>query len=192
MIDNALAAARQLFVRYGEAAWLLEQGAAHTGPAIYVCDVASRRTLVLRTAADSLQRLSEQFETSEAEYERIRSATSVLLDDLLDSTTGIHPDTRRGVIFGVAFCITTTRGFHITRHHGADVQHLLLRYRDAVKGECVLTPMPMFKPHPISTADLEATATHVLLSEHLNYPERFAGKPLRFTEARRNVLAGKV
>lgn len=190
MVANTLDTARQLFAQYGDATWLLETSGAHTGPAIYVCDVASRRTLILRTAADALQRLAA-VELSEADYLRIRSATSVLLDDLLSSTEGIHPDTRRGVIFGVAFCITTTRGFHITKHHGADVQHLLLRYPDVSQRDHVLTPMPMFKPHPISNTELDATATHVLLSEHLNYPERFAGgKPLRFTEARRNVLAG--
>ncbi len=196
MTDIALDEARRLFVRYGDAAgllidprWLSPQRA---GPVIYLCDVASGRVLVLPTAAGALLNLSEQADVSEADYLNIRVALQMLLQDLLDATGGIHPDTRRGVIFGAAFCITETRGFHITRHHGSDVQHLLLRYADVTSGEHLLTPMPMFKAHPVSTADLEATATHVLLSEHLNFPERFAGgKPLGFTEARRNVLAGR-
>jgi hypothetical protein len=193
---HTLETARQLFVQYGDAAgllidprWLLPQRA---GPAIYICDVNSGRVLVLPTAAGALLNLSEQADVSEADYLNIRTALQVLLQDLLDATGNIHPDTRRGVIFGAAFCTTETRGFHITRHHGSDVQYLLLRYPDAATGEHVLTPMPMFKAHPISATDLEATATHVLLSEHLNFPERFSGgKPLRFAEERRNVLAGK-
>ncbi len=192
---HALDTARQRFAQYGDAAgllidprWLSPQRA---GPAIYICDVGSGRVLVLPTAAAALLNLSEQVEVSESDYLSIRAALHVLLQDLLDSAGTIHPDTRRGVIFGAAFCITETRGFHITKHHGSDVQYLLLRYPDVATGQYVLTPMPMFKTHPIGMADLEATATHVLLSEHLNYPERFAGgKPLGFTEVRRNVLAG--
>jgi len=185
-----------LLARYGDAAWLLIDAAnpsgCKAGPAIYICDVQSGRTLVLETAQGALQTLSDQADVDEASYGAIRAALSVLIDDLLTSSTGIHPDTRRGVILGAAFCITETRGFHITKHHGADVQHVLLLYPDAVTGGHVLTPMPVFKRHPIAASELDATATHVLLSEQLNFPERFAGgKPLRFKELRRNVLAGK-
>lgn len=200
MADITLEAARQRFIQYGDAAellidprWLTPQRA---GPAIYICDVHSGRVLVLLTAANALQNLSEQANINEAQYLDNRAAFNRLLDDLLnpaDISGGIHPDTRRGVVFGAAFCITETRGFSITKHHGSDVQHLLIRYRSAVDGKHVLTPMPVFKEHPIVAAELEATATHVLLSEHLSFPERFAGgRPLSFKEARRNVLAGKV
>ncbi|MGC3980026.1 MAG: hypothetical protein QM808_02070 [Steroidobacteraceae bacterium] len=193
---SKLDTARALFTEYGDASGLLIdprwQTTQQTGPAIYLCDVTSGRTLVLETKAGALQQLSEQAEIEEATYEQIRAALDVLVVNLLGSTTGIHPDTRRGVIFGAAFCITETRGFHITKHHGADVQHLLVRYPNAVNGEYVLTPMPVFKTHPIAVAELNATVTHVLMSEQLNFPERFAGdKPLSFKETRRNVVAGK-
>lgn len=190
-----LETARRRFVQYGDAADLLIdprwQRPQRAGPAIYICDVHSSRVLVLPTAAAALQTLSEHADIGEAEYLENRAAFSLLLDDLLNSSDGIHPDTRRGVIFGAAFCITETRGFHITKHHGSDVQYLLVRYRNAADGEHVLTPMPVFKAHPIAAADLESVATHVLMSEHLNFPERFAEcLPLSFKEARRNILAG--
>jgi hypothetical protein len=189
-----LQSARQLIARHGEAAWLLVDPRASapqvTGPAIYICDT-SGRTLVLLTAAGALERLSAQAALDETAYLHIKAATGVLLDDLFSSDR-IHPDTRRGVILGAAFCITETRGFHITKHHGNDVQHLLLRYPDAAGKQTVLVPMPLFKTHPIAALELNAVATHVLLSEQLNYSERFAGdKPLSFVETRRNVLAGK-
>lgn len=187
--------ARMLLAHYGDAAWLLVDARHHpfkAGPVIYVCDVATGRTLLLETSSGALQKLSEQSDIDEAAYHQVRDALNVLISDLLTSTSGIHPDTRRGVILAAAFCVTNTRGFHITKHHGADVQHLLLRYFDAARQQFVITPMPLFKAHPISAAELNATATHVLLSEQLNFPERFAtGKPLEFKEARRNVLAGK-
>ncbi len=191
-----LETARQLLARYGDAAWLLIDAARPSvntaGPAIYLCDVESGRTLVLETGQGALQQLSDQADVDEAAYRAIRDALAILIGDLLSSATGIHPDTRRGVILGAAFCITETRGFHITKHHGADVQQLLLRYPDAAADGHVLTPMPVFKPHPIAASELDATATHVLLSEQLNFPGRFVGgKPLRFKEVRRNVLAGK-
>lgn len=197
MTDSTpLKAARRLFAAYGDASWLLtdprQPAARNVGPAIYICDVQSGRTLLLETNDGALQKLSEQAGIDETSYKQIRTALSILIGDLLESTAGVHPDTRRGVILGAAFCIAETRGFHITRHHGAEVQHLLLRYPDAAVNEHVITPMPMFKPHPIAAAELNATATHVLLSERLNFPERFAnGQPLSFKETRRNVLAGK-
>jgi len=192
---NPLNAARELMARYGDAAWLLadaKHGSADAGPVIYLCDVPSGRTLLLETNSGTLQKLSEQADIDEVAYQRIRDALILLMSDLLDSTTGIHPDTRRGVILGAAFCTTETRGFHITRHHGANVQYLLLRYFDEARQQFVLTPMPVFKSHPIAATDLNGTATHVLISEHLNFPERFpSGKPLAFTETRRHVLVGK-
>jgi hypothetical protein len=193
---TSLTAACTLLANYGDAAWLLTDAKRisniDAGPAIYVCDVPTGRTLLLETKAGALQKLSEQAGIDEARYQQIRDALSVLLSDLLESTMGIDPDTRRGVILGAAFCITETRGFHITKHHGPDVQHLLLRYFDVTRQEFVFTPMPLFKAHPIPAAELNATATHVLLSEQLNFPERFpSGKPLEFKETRRNVLAGK-
>jgi hypothetical protein len=193
-----LQSARRLFARYGDAdsdaAWLLidpyDRTPQATGPAIYVCDAAGR-TLVLVTAVQALQRLSAQTAVDETEFEQIKVATDVLLEDMFNSDR-IHPDTRRGVILGAALCIAETRGFHITKHHGSNVQHLLLRYPNAVSKHHALVPMPLFKSHPIAPLDLNAAATHVLLSEQLNFPERFAGdKPLSFVEARRNVLAGR-
>lgn len=191
-----LGAARQLLAKYGDASWLLadprKTEASQVGPAIYLCDVQTGRTLLLETNEGALQKLSEQADINEFSYKQIRDALIILIDDLLESTAGIHPDTRRGVILGAAFCVTETRGFHITKHHGAEVQHLLLRYPDAVTGGHVVTPMPMFKRHPIVASELSATATHVLLSEQLNFAERFAkGQPLSFKETRRNVLSGK-
>jgi hypothetical protein len=191
-----LDAARQLLSRYGDASWLLvdprKPQAGSAGPAIYICDVQTGRTLVLETKGSVLQELSEQADINEASYLQVRAALDILVGDLLDSTAAIHPDTRRGVILGAAFCITETRGFNITKHHRAEVQHLLLRYPDAVTGGHVLTPMPMFKLHPIAATALNATATHVLDSERLNFPERFTGGQLRcFKETRRNVLSGK-
>jgi hypothetical protein len=188
--------ARALLATYGDAAWLLADARRAsvevTGPAIYVCDVRTGRTLLLETNHGALQKLSDQVDIDEATYHRVRDALNVLLSDLLEGTDGVHPDTRRGVIFAAAICIIHTRGFHITKHHGANVQHLLLRYFDEVRNRFVLTPMPVFKSHPIAALDLNATATHVLLSEQLNFPERFpSGKPLAFKETRRNVLAGK-
>jgi len=193
--SNKLNDARILLAGYGDAAWLLTDARTVSGqaagPVIYICDVSSGRVLLLQTNSGALQQLSEQADVSEAAYTQIREALNVLLGDLLRSTTGIHPDTRRGVILGAAFCITETRGFHITKHHDADVQYLLLRYVDVSRNLFVLTPMPVFKAHPITATDLNATATHVLLSEQLNFPERFANdKPLAFKETRRNVLAG--
>lgn len=193
---NLLNAARELLANHGDAAWLLADAkrvsAIDAGPVIYLCDVPSGRTLLLETRQGALQKLSEQADMSEASYQKIRDALSVLLSDLLDNTAGIHPDTRRGVILGAAFCITETRGFHITRHHGADVQHLLLRYFDEAHQQFVFTPMPLFKSHPIAATDINGTATHVLLSQQLNFPERFpSGKPLAFKETRRHVLVGK-
>lgn len=194
-MTTTLYAARQLLARYGEAAWLLvdTQSTARQekGPAIYLCDVSTGRTLVLLTSAQALERLTAQAALEEASYLQIKIAVNVLVADLLNSQS-IHPDTRRGVILGAAFCITETRGFHITKHRGEDVQHLLLRYPDASNHRHVLVPMPLFKAHPIPATELEATATHVLLSEQLNFPECFANdKPLSFKEQRRNVLAGK-
>ncbi len=196
MTNTTLDAARQLLANYGDAAWLLMDAvnpdASTAGPALYVCDVQSGRTLVLETAQGALQKLSEQADVDEVAYRAICDALGILIDDLLASQSGIHPDTRRGVILGTAFCIAETRGFHITKHHGADVQHLLLRYPDATTGGHAFTPMPLFKPHPLPAPELDATATHVLLSEQLNFPERFAGgKPLRFKQVRRNVVSGK-
>ncbi len=196
MSTSSLDAARQLLTKYGDASWLLadpkKTKADNAGPTIYICDVQTGRTLLLETLRGALQKLSEQADIDETSYQQIRHALAILIGDLLDSAAGIHPDTRRGVILGTAFCITETRGFHITKHHDADVQYLLLRYPDAVTGGHVLTPMPVFKPHSIVAAELSATATHVLLSEQLNFPERFAnGQPLSFKETRRNVLAGK-
>ncbi len=194
--STTLDTARQLLAKYGDAGWLLAAAkkttAEKAGPVIYICDVQTGRTLLLETLRGALQKLSEQADIDETSYQQIRYALSFLIGDLLESTAGIHADTRRGVILGAAFCTTETRGFHITKHHDADVQYLLLRYPDAVTGGHVLTPMPVFKPHPIAAAELSATATHVLLSEQLNFPERFAnGQPLSFKETRRNVLSGK-
>lgn len=194
---TTLDAARQLLAGYGEASWLLtdprKPETGNVGPAIYICDVDSGRTLVLETQRGALQALSERADVDEAAYRDIRSALAILIGDLLNSAADIHPDTRRGVILGAAFCITETRGFHITKHHGADVQYLLLRYPNAVDHQHVITPMPVFKAHPIVAAELNSTATHVLLSEQLNFPERFAnGQPLSFKQVRRNVLSGKL
>ncbi|MGE0114095.1 MAG: hypothetical protein AB7T07_04335 [Steroidobacteraceae bacterium] len=198
MIDTTkLEAARKLFADYGDAAWLLldpvRSANLHAGPVIYLCDVESGRTLLLETAAGALQTLSDQADLDESGYLKVRAALAMLIGDLLNSSDGIHPDTRRGVILGVAFCISETRGFHITRHHGANVQYLLLRYPDAVTKGHMLTPMPVFKTHPIAAVDLNSTATHVLLSEQLNFPERFArSQPLSFKETKRHVLSGKL
>lgn len=195
MIDSEnLAAARALLAGYGEAAWLLTDPARSTikdaGPVIYICDVESGRILLLKTAAGALEKLSDQADLDEAAYEKIRAALSLLIGDLLSSAV-IHPDTRRGVILGAAFCISETRGFNITKHHGAGVQYLLLRYPDAGTARHVLTPMPAFKTHPIAAAELDSTLVHILASEQLNFPERFArGRALRFKEARRSVLSG--
>ena len=192
---TTLAAARQQFARYGDAAWLLTDPAkprAHdAGPVIYVCDVQTGRTLMLETAPQALQQLSERAELDEAAYHDIRAALVVLLDDMLNSADGIHPDTRRGVILGAAFCITETRGFNITKHHGGDVQHVLVRYPDTGAGTHRLTPLPVFKAHPVAAADLDGTVTHILLSEQLNFPERFVGGLLRYKEVKRNVVSGK-
>lgn len=193
-----IAAARQLLARFGDAAWLMIDHDQPTDPvnapgaALYLCDVNSGRTLVLETRQAALQTLCDQTDMDEVLHRQIHDALSMLLEDLLDSPQGIHPDTRRGVILAAALCITSTRGFHITKHHGANLQHLLLRYPDAEKGGHVLTPMPLFKAHPIPAAELNAAATHVLMSEQLNFPGRFAkGRPTGFAEKRRNVLAGK-
>jgi hypothetical protein len=190
-----LTAARQLLARYGEAAWLLTNAKRATiddaGPVIYICDVESGRVLLLETVAGALQTLSDQADLDETAYEKIRAALSILIDDLLNSSAGIHPDTRRGVILGATFCITETRGFDITKHQGAGVQYLLLRYPDIGAERHVLTPMPIFKAHPVTTAELDATVSHVLSSERFNFPERFApGQAVRFKESRRNVLGG--
>lgn len=194
MDTSTLKAARALLTAYGEAVWLLgnpNQTMTEPGPAIYLCDVERGRTLVLETAVGALQQLSDQTDLDEAAYQAIRMALPILIGDLLNGTDGIHPDTRRGVILGAAFCITETRGFHITKHHGGDVQYVLLRYPDAQRDH-VLVPLPVFKTHPIIKAELESTVTHILMSEQLNFPERFAsGQLLRFKELRRHVLAGK-
>lgn len=192
---TTLTAARQLLARYGEGAWLLTNAKrstiANAGPVIYVCDVESGRVLLLETVAGALQTLSDQANLDETAYEKIRAALSILIDDLLSSSAGIHPDTRRGVIVGAAFCISETRGFDITKHQGAGVQYLLLRYPDTGAGRHVLTPMPIFKAHPMVAAELDATVSHVLLSEQVNFPERFAPRQaVRFKESRRNVLGG--
>ncbi len=194
---HSLVAARQLFVRYGDASGLLldpvNPSAGQAGPVIYICDVESSRSLLLETAQDALHKLSERAELDEPAYEKIRAAFLILLGDLLSSTQAIHPDTRRGVIFGAAFCVSETRGFNITRHHGKEVQHVLLRYPDAVTDKHRLTPMPVFKSHPIMATELEATVNHMLLSEQLNFPERFpAHPPTQFKQVRRNVLSGKI
>jgi hypothetical protein len=189
-----LATARQLFTRFGDAAWLLTDAASpatNVGPVIYICDVHSGRSLLLETVHGALQTLSDQADLDEPTYQQVRQALILLIGDVLASSP-IHPDTRRGVILGAALCISETRGFHITKHHGAEVQHILLRYPDVVSNGHVLTPMPVFKSHPIAAAELEATATHILLSEQLNFPERFAqGMPLSFKQTRRNVVSGK-
>ncbi|MGD9841340.1 MAG: hypothetical protein AB7F79_07920 [Steroidobacteraceae bacterium] len=189
-----LAAARQMFTRFGDAAWLLTDpahpSASKTGPVIYICDVESGRSLLLETNHGALQKLSEQADLDEPEYQQVRAALSILIGDLLNSAP-IHPDTRRGVILGAAFCTSETRGFHITKHHGSEVQHVLLRYPDAASKSHILTPMPVFKVHPITAVELDSTVTHILLSEQLNFPERFAnGMPLCFKQLRRNVLSG--
>jgi len=192
-----LVAARQLFARYGEGAWLLTNPnrsmVDNAGPAIYLCDVESGRVLLLETAAGALQKLSDQAHLNEmmdeTAYEQIRAALPTLIDDLLSGSAGIHADTRRGVILGAAFCISETRGFDITKHQGADVQYLLLRYPAVGAAPQVLTPMPLFKAHPIVAAELEAAVSHVLASEQFNFPERFTpGHAVRFQEVRRNVL----
>lgn len=193
---TTLEVARQLLARYGDAAGLLLDAirptAGEAGPVIYLCDVESGRSLLLETRHGALQKLSDQADLDESAYQVIRAALTMLIGDLLDSSAGIHPDTRRGVILGAAFCITETRGFHITKHHGANVQYLLLRYPDASSNGHVLIPMPVFKAHPVAAVELNSTATHVLASEQLNFPERFTrGQSLRFTETKRNVLAGK-
>jgi hypothetical protein len=210
---TTLASARQRFARYGDAAWLLTDPAkprAHNaGPVIYVCDVQTGRTLMLETAPKALQQLSERTDLDEAAYHDIRAALVILIDDLLNSSGGIHPDTRRGVILGAAFCTSETRGFNITKHHDGDVQYVLVRYPDSSSSSSSsssagagagagagaathrLTPLPVFKAHPIAAADLDATVTHILLSEQLNFPERFVGGLLRYQELKRNVLSGK-
>lgn len=189
-----LTAARTLLAHYGEAAWLLTDPALpalHGGPALYLCDVGSGRTLILETAAGALQQLSAQAGMDETAYERVAAALNVLIDDLLSSSQGLHPDTRRGIILGAALCIAETRGFHLTRHHGADVQYVLLRYTGEGQ-RAVLTPMPVFKAHPITAAELDSTVTHLLSSEQLNFPGHFLnGRPLRFKEVRRHFLAGR-
>ncbi len=164
------------------------------GPAIYLCDVDTGRTLVLCSAAGAMERLSEVAALDAHGFAQMKIAFHVLVAHLLECVAqaqAIPALTRQGVILGALLCITETRGFHITKHHGDNVQHLLLRYADASTGNPVLTPMPLFKAHPVEVAELNATATHVLLSENLNYPQRFAaGKPRSFVETRRNVLAG--
>ena len=130
---HSLVAARQLFVRYGDASGLLldpvNPSAGQVGPVIYICDVESSRSLLLETAQDALHKLSERAE----------------------------------------------------------------RYPDAVTDKHRLTPMPVFKSHPIMATELEATVNHMLLSEQLNFPERFpAHPPTQFRQVRRNVLSGKI
>lgn len=189
-----LEAARNELSCFGDPSELLnhpEPSGWKLGAAIYICDVDSSRTVMLETKPHALSQLSERAAITAATFERIRSATALLIGDLLNSTEGIHPDTRRGVIFGVALCITETRGFHITKHHGADVQYLLVRYRDASNGDFVLTPMPVFKAHPIAAAELTSTVTHILDSEQLNFPQRFGGVGVSFKERRRDVLAAR-
>lgn len=188
--------ARQLFARYGDAAGLLLDAVgpvtAKAGPVIYVCDVITGRVVLLETVANALQQVSEQANLDEATYERLRQAFCVLFDDLFANQEGVHPDTRRGVIFGASFCISETRGFNITKHHGNGVQHALVRYPNAANKQYVLTPMPLFKSHPIPVDELNAAVNHILLSEQLNYPERFVSQvAVGFKQRRRNVLSGK-
>jgi hypothetical protein len=185
--------ARELLAGYGDAAWLLSgstSDAADAGPVIYLCDVTSGRVLLLITAPGALQQLADRVDLDEQDYHDIRAALSVLVTDMLESSEGIHAQTRRGVILGAAFCVCKTRGFHITRHHGSDVQYLLVRYRDTLTGHHIFTPMPVFKSHPLPTADLESSVTHVLASEQVSHPERFpVGRATLFTQARRSVVA---
>lgn len=194
---HQLESARREFFPYGDASGLLRDPRANylselnSGAAIYICDVESSRTLILETRAGALSTLSEQAAISETAYDRIRAATAMLIGDLLNSRAGVHPQTRCGVILGAFFCITETRGFHITKHHGADVQYLLVRYPDASADTQVLTPMPVFKAHPIEAGELAATVTHILGTEQLNFPNRFTRAGVMFKEARRDILAGK-
>lgn len=189
-----LETARDVLAEYGDAAWLLADDEAvkdgNAGPVIYVCDVRSGRVLLLPTAPGTLQALADRSELDEAGYDEVRAATSVLIGEVVASVGRIHPATRRGLILGTAFCVTQTRGFHITRQHGPGVQYLLLRYPDAANATHVLVPMPLFKDHPIAAPDLEASVMHVLGSEHLSHSERFAGaRSLQFTQSRRSTVS---
>ena len=191
-----LAAARQLFDQYGAASQLLlhptQPATSSAGAAIYICDVRTSRTLLLETAQSGVNHLYERAMPSESKLAALREAFAILLDDLLTSIPEIHPETRRGVIFGSAFFVMATRGFTLTRHHGQGVQYLLIRYPDDVRKRDVLTVMPVFKTHPIPAAELEATVNHILLSERLNFPDRFTeGVDIRFKQLRRNVLSAQ-
>lgn len=188
--------ARELLAGYGEAGWLLRDSGqpegVDNGPVIYLCDVSSGRVLLFITASGALKQLSENMDIEEQDYLDIRAALSVLVSELLDSSAALDPGTRRGLILGAAFCICKTRGFHITSHHGNGVQYLLVRYRDAATGNHVLTPLPVFKSHPLAATDLEASVMHVLASEQVSHPERFAGlRSAQFRQARRSVVAGR-
>lgn len=196
MLTNALKlqTARQVLSEHGDSAWLLTADHAHSqvaaGPVIYVCDVRSGRVLLLPTAPGALQMLADQSGLDEPGYHEVRTATSILIGDVIDSVGRMHPATRQGLIMGAAFCVTQTRGFHLTKHHGADVQYLLVRYPDGTSGNHVLVPMPLFKADPIATQELEASVSHVLASEHVGHADRFTGaRSLQFSQSRCSVVS---
>ena len=193
--ELSLESARQCFADCGDAKTLLLNTPAPAyaaGAVIYICDVRTSRTLLLETAQSGVNHLYERAMPSESKLAALREAFAILLDDLLTSIPEIHPETRRGVIFGAAFFVMATRGFTLTRHHGQGVQYLLIRYPDDVRKRDVLTVMPVFKTHPIPAAELEATVNHILLSERLNFPDRFTeGVDIRFKQLRRNVLSAQ-
>ena len=193
--ELSLESARQCFADCGNASDLLLRtpSAPHvTGPVIYVCDVRTSRTLLLETAQSALNQLYERAMPTEPKLLALREAFAVVLDDLLTSIPEIDPSTRRGVIFGAAFFVMANRGFMLTRHHGQGVQYLLIRYPDDLRKRDVFTMMPVFKSHPIAATDLEATVNHILLSERLNFPDRFTqGVATQFKQLRRNVLSAQ-
>ncbi len=193
--ELSLESARQCFADCGDPSALLlnkPSPANRTGPVIYLCDVRTSRTLLLETAQSHLNQLYERAMPEELKLVALREAFAIVLDDLLTSIPEIHADTRRGVILGAVFFVMATRGFTLTRHHGQGVQYVLIRYPDDRRKRDVFTVMPVFKSHPIPAAELEATVNHILLSERLNFPDRFTdGVTTQFKQLRRNVLAGK-
>lgn len=193
--ELSLESARECFADCGDHSALLlnKPSAANvTGPVIYVCDVRTSRTLMLETAQSNLNQLYERAMPEEHKLAALREAFAIVLDDLLTSIPEIHADTRRGVIFGAIYFVMASRGFTLTCHHGHGVQYVLIRYPDDMRKRDVLTVMPLFKSHPIPATELEAAVNHILLSERLNFPDRFTeGVDVQFKQLRRNVLSAK-